>query len=104
MDKFSIIYRILKILEKAMEVEEFDASLISAERLKINETLWKNIMAILIENGYVKDACVMKSFDGFDVDVREIKITLKGLEYLNENSLMKKAARSAKGMIEIIKP
>lgn len=56
MDKFVIIYRILKILEKAMDIEDFDIKLISAERLKISETLWNNIMALLIENGYVKDA------------------------------------------------
>ncbi len=39
MDKFTIIYKILKTLEKAMSVEEFDPAVISPERLRINETL-----------------------------------------------------------------
>ena len=32
MDNFKIIYKILKILEKAMSLEELDKSLISAEK------------------------------------------------------------------------
>ena len=36
-------------------------------------------------------------------DMQYTKITLAGLEYLEENSLMQKAARLAKGIVEVIK-
>ena len=35
MDNFKIIYKILKILEQAMDYEEFDYSLISSEQLNV---------------------------------------------------------------------
>jgi hypothetical protein len=37
------------------------------------------------------------------IKIADIRITLKGLEYLEENSLMKKAAHLIKGVTEIIK-
>lgn len=101
MYKFVIIYRILKILEKAMDIEDFDIKLISAERLKISETLWNNIMVLLIENGYVKDAYYTNTCDLLNIEIRDIKITLKGLEYLNENTMMKRVARTFAGVKEI---
>ena len=36
------------------------------------------------------------------LSVSGIRITMKGLEYLQENSLMKKAANLAKGIAEIV--
>lgn len=36
MDNFTIIYKILKALEKAMDCEEFDVSAISHERLNVS--------------------------------------------------------------------
>ena len=56
MGKFVIISIILKSLENAMEKEDYDLKDISAEVLGIDKTLWNNIIALLIENGYVKDA------------------------------------------------
>lgn len=35
MDNFTIIYKILRVLEKAMDYEEFDINTISHERLNI---------------------------------------------------------------------
>lgn len=36
------------------------------------------------------------------VDIRKIRITLKGLEYLQENSIMNKIYKAAKGIKETI--
>lgn len=101
MDRFNIIYKILKILEKAMDYEEFDSSAIAPERLRINEALWKNIIIMLVENGYVKNVVVAQGYDNVGVNVENIQITLKGLEYLNDNTMMKRIARTAKGIKEI---
>ena len=103
MNNFDIIYKILHILEKAMDVEDFDVSLISADALKISDKRWCSIMEMLGDNGYVKGASVKYSIDGTPlVNMGNIRITLQGLEYLSELSLMKKAANIAKGIKESI--
>ncbi len=104
MDNFKIIYKILKILESAMSLEEFDKSLISAEKLNLSIPLWSRIIKMLVDNGYVTGIEVWNSFDCQypRVSVIRPEITLKGLEYLNENSVMKKIANAAKGIVEAI--
>lgn len=102
MDNFSIIYKILSTLEKAMDIEEFDIDLISAEKLKISQERWNRYMEMLSDSGYIKGAELNYSIAGTSVEYSGIKITLKGLEYLSENSFMKKAYKLAKGIKDII--
>lgn len=103
MDNFNVIYRILRYLEKAMDYEETDLDFISAQNLGISERRWITIMEMLVKEGYIDGVSVKRSADG-DVclSVSDIRITMKGLEYLQENSLMQKAANLAKGIAEII--
>lgn len=103
MDNFKIIYRILRTLEQSMDLEEFDKSLISAEALGISENRWRALMEMLLEEGYVKGAVAVKSIYSTGIKIGpDFGITLKGLEYLNENSFMKKAANFAKGIKESV--
>ena len=73
MDNFSIIYKILKALEKALDYEEFDKEIISHEKYGISYRRWERIMIMLAKEGYI------------DNTISPI-ITLKGLEYLERNS------------------
>ena len=104
MQEFRIIYRILRILQKAMDLEEFDKESLSPEQLGLSEPKWCRIMAMLIEEGYSDGGEIWNSFEWQypKVALTRPEITLKGLEYLEENSLMKKAAGMAKGIIETI--
>lgn len=103
MDNFRIIYKILKVLEQAMDLDEFNPEEISAERLGISENRWRAIMEMLSESGYVKGVSVIKSIGGSSLRLRsDFGITLKGLEYLDDNTFMKKAANIAKGIKESI--
>ncbi len=102
MDNFNIIYKILKELERAMDYDEFDLDRVSAERLKISQNRLMRIWAMLSKEGYVEGIGVKYGAQNdVIVSVSNPRITLKGLEYLNENSLMKKAANIAKGIKEI---
>jgi hypothetical protein len=47
-DNFKIIYKILKVLEKGMDAEEFDNSNISKETLVITEARWCRIIAMIV--------------------------------------------------------
>ncbi len=103
MKEFRIIYQILKTLRDATSYSEFDTDFISPETLGINRELWTSIMEMLVEEGYIAGISVKRGAQGDVVlSVSSPRITLKGLEYLNENSLMKKAANIAKGIKEII--
>ena len=103
MDNLNIIYKILKQLEKAMDYDEFDMETVSAERLKISENRLMKIWEMLANEGYVNGISVKYGAQGdIVVTVNNPRITLKGIEYLNENSLMKKAANIAKGIVDVV--
>lgn len=103
MDNFRIIYKILKILEQAMDLDGFDPEEISAERLGISENRWRAIMELLSESGYIKGVSVIKSIGGSSLRIgSDFGITLKGLEYLADNTFMKKAANIARGIKDTI--
>jgi hypothetical protein len=104
MDNFKIIYKILKALEKALEAEEFDPAVISPEALKITQAHWNSLLAIILEEGYVNGAVILPVL-GSAPSVKvttNTRITIRGMEYLQENSMMKKAANIAKGIVDLI--
>lgn len=104
MDTFKIIYKILKSLERAMDYEEFDCEGISHEALKISYPRWVSLTIMLKNEGYIDGVAIVKRMNApKSVKLLNVKITLKGLEYLHENSLMQKAMNIAKGITEIIK-
>ena len=103
MDNFSVIYKILKQLEIAMDYDEFDMDFVSAKHLKISENRLIKIWEMLSNEGYVDGIKVKYGVQGdVVISVCNPKITLKGIEYLSENSLMKKAANVAKGIKDSI--
>lgn len=53
--------------------------------------------------GYIKGVTIQKYVTGeTNVDAEDIRITLKGLEYLSENSIMQKMYKAAKGITDLI--
>ncbi len=103
MDNFKIIYRILSTLEKSMDLEEIDTSCISAEQLKVSQERWSKYMEMLTDAGYIKGVSIKKYVTGdIAVNIDEIRITLKGLEYLSENSIMQRMYKAAKGFTDLI--
>ena len=105
MEQFKQIYRILSIRHKAMDLEEWDSELLSPEALSISLPMWSRLMAMLLKEGYITGGAVWESFDVSYPKVKLVRpeITLKGLEYLEENGLMKKAEEMLKEVIHIVK-
>lgn len=103
-DNFKIIYKYLRVLEKAMDYDELDTDLIKPEALGTTKNRLDSIIAMLVNDGYVKGYYIKQYLDQDQLTVFAQKpaITLKGLEYLKENSMMQKAANAAKGIIDII--
>ena len=103
MDNFKIIYKILSVLEKSMDLENVDIERISSNNLGISQQRWNKYMEMLLDAGYIKGITIQKYVTGeTNVDAEDIRITLKGLEYLSENSIMQKMYKAAKGITDLI--
>lgn len=103
MDNFKIIYKILSTLEKSMDLERCNMECISPEKLKISEERWNKYIEMLLDAGYIKGVRIQKYVTGdTSIDADDIRITLKGLEYLSENSIMQKMYKTAKGITDLI--
>lgn len=104
MEEYRVIYKILKHLEKSLDFEEPDHTPIEAGSLKISEPKWARLMKMLVDEGYIKGVLIVNYPEMSYPLVKLVNptITLKGIEYLKENSLMKKASDLAKGIAEIL--
>ena len=102
MDNFKAVYKILSTLEKAMDLPEFDISVIDYKTLGVSKERWSRYIEMMADVGYIKGVRVGTNIIGETiVECDNIRITLKGLEYLQENSIMKKIYNAAKGIKEI---
>jgi hypothetical protein len=104
-EDFRTIYKILSILQKSMDYEVVDIRRLSADNLDITEPKRKALLGMLLKNGYIEGFQVIQYIGDPTPNIEGlegIRITLKGLEYLEENSLMQKAARLAKGIAEVL--
>lgn len=101
MDNFKIIYKILKVFEKNLDVEEPDWEDLTPKKLNISEVLWQNLIQMLIKAGYIDGIKITSTATGTYLMPINPQITLQGLQYLEENSMMRKAYRLAKGIKDI---
>lgn len=101
MEDFRIIYRILKFLRDSMDFDEFDSEGFTAGRFGTNQNRFHALLIQLQKAEYIDGLTVIQYIrqpPRIQPPI-EPRITLKGMEYLNENSIMKKAANLAKGIL-----
>lgn len=99
MDNFKAVYRILSALKKAMDLPGFDVQQIGHEALGATHERWCRYMEMMADVGYITGVEIQRFIAGeTSVDARDIQITLKGLEYLQENGIMRKLYKAAKGI------
>ena len=100
MDNFKAVYKILRALEAAaaMDYPEFEISQAGPEALGVSRERWNRYIEMMADVGYIKGVTVQYDILGaLQVRASQIRITLKGLEYLQENSIMQKLYHAAKG-------
>ncbi|MDO4342409.1 MAG: YjcQ family protein [Eubacteriales bacterium] len=98
-DNFKAVYRILSALKKAMDLPGFDVQQIGQEALGATHERWCRYMEMMADVGYITGVEIRRFITGeTSVDARDIRITLKGLEYLQENGIMRKLYKAAKGI------
>ena len=99
------IYRILKTLMKYAGRQDFDNALISAEKLGLTYEEWSYLLVLLQKKGYVDGVVYTQSLSQrFPelVDAGRIGITIEGIEYVEENSTMKRIGEALKLAGEIL--
>ena len=89
---FKTIYMLLNRLEKALDYEEKDFNAeeqIGHKALRITETRWRSYIEMLNQAGYISGV-ITKSFTDSTsyLDISSVRITLQGLQYLAENTMM----------------
>lgn len=103
MDNFRAVYKILSALEKAMDLPEFDVMEIGPDALGVSKERWRRYLEMMADVGYIKGVTLRANVLGETVaNAKNIRITLKGLEYLQENSIMRKLYNAANGVVDII--
>jgi hypothetical protein len=102
MDNFKAVYKILTALEKAMDLPEFDVGQIGYEALGVSKERWARYIEMMVDVGCIKGVRVKYNINGDTiVEPQDMRITLKGLEYLQENSIMAKIQKAAQGITEV---
>lgn len=100
-DYFAVVYRILKYLYECFkEGEEADLEFISPEALRINNGYWVNIMRSISEEGYIKGAVIVQGSAG--VKITKLRITEKGIDFLENNSNMARACEVLKTVKQVV--
>lgn len=104
MDDFKIIYKILKAIYAAMDYDDFDYQTISPEALGVSKNRRDALLMMLVKSGYIEGIEVvrMPAVGDYTRHTGKPQLTLAGLEYLEDNSLMKKAAKLAAGIADVI--
>lgn len=101
MDNFSVIYKILKYIERNMDCEEFDEEHFTAEFFNVSDTRFFFLLKALILDHYVSGIRCEEVPTGRTISIISPHLTLGGMEYLANNTMMRKAYRLAKGVKEI---
>jgi len=101
-DYFVIVYRILTHLYDCFQAGKWaDLNMISSKTLQINNGYLVNIIESMLHEGYIRsyiiDANFMPSLNVTPgVKINNLKITQKGIEYLQEDHMMEKAEKALK--------
>ncbi len=98
MEDFRAIYKILKALDRGLDDDELDQEAIGPEALGVSENRRDALLAMLADEGHVGGVTVRRCLDRPQpvVIIESPRVTLRGLEYLQENSLMRRAADIAR--------
>ena len=105
-DYYVIVYQILSYLYKCLkEGKPIDPNAISHDGtlFSINEKYWEYIMTNMYEQGFFRGFTVKKAGDNIYISrLDHCEITPDGIDYLCDNSRIKRAYEYAKDILSIV--
>ena len=89
MDSFKAIYKVLQALERSMDLPAFDISELALDAMGVSTERQYRYLEMLQDAGLIKNAELYTNREGGLClkHPRKIRITLRGLEYLQENAM-----------------
>lgn len=94
-DMFVVMYKILAYLYQCQkDGVRPDRAAWSADALGIPLDYWKSVVEELVSHGYVKGVVATRTTGGLVVTPSSPAITLEGVQFAKENSMMAKARRA----------
>lgn len=112
---FTTVNKILRYIERQLDGTVFDADGFAAERFGITENRFARYLSMLAESGYVTGISVTDNGepDEFDDDIRKYRrfgivldspsITIRGMQFLVENTMLARMYRTAKNIRDIVR-
>ena len=101
-----VAYRILQYLYECMKAgQDPEVDKITAENYEINDRYFNTIIKELYENGYIDNVSEVNVVGCLYTQYKisqSISITLKGIEYLTDNTFIEKAKRFFKATKEMV--
>lgn len=85
-----------------MNNDEFNDENFTPEYFGVSRALFINVLKILIKDGYIDGIKIVTDKCGSDIALIAPCLTLSGMEYLSENTMMKKAYKAIKGIEDIV--
>jgi len=105
-DYFVIAYQVLSYLYGCLKKSKFPAdAVLSAEYFSIDGPYWDYIIQNLYQDGYITGVSVTQPLAKINPTVKirsNIRITPKGIQYLEENSMLQKAKNVIKDIAAMI--
>lgn len=107
-DYFVLVYKILKYLYKCLKSGtsiDFNYLAYETKDFPVHKEYWEYILEKLTEDGYIEGVYVFRSDTGF-TSVKytsSMRITPLGIEYLEDNKMMKKVANAVKDISSFLR-
>lgn len=103
-DYFYIVFQLLTYLYETLKKgEDVEAERIDNERFDINKTYYDYIIKSLVKENYIEGVKVTKTNRGHLINgLKNTLITVKGIEYLQENNRMQKMKGIFKDIKDIV--
>ena len=94
MDNLKIVYKILVGIEASMDSNRFDGTFLEAERRN-------KILQSMIDDGLIDGFTRVNYAGGYGFKALEHRLTIKGMEFLQENSAMQKIKNGLKDIKDV---
>ena len=99
MDNLKVVYKVLVGIEVSMDSNRFDGTFLEA--LKISEERRNRILQSMIGEGLIDGFERVNYADGYGFKAIEPRLTIKGMEFLQENSAIQKIKNGLKDIKDV---
>jgi len=111
---FGIMHKIMKYIEKSMDDTVFNEKDFTAKNFNISENRFARLLDTLVESGYVTGIEIIdynepdpiqaqdKNYKRFDIKIDNPEITVDGMRFMAENTMLMKTWTTIKSVKDLL--